>query len=179
MIRFDGAERVGLPVGEPHLAAVAEGLAQAAQMLEIRGGRELRDADVVGDLLAGQAGDGLLQPRHRAGDRPVLLRRALAAEHREPQLEREQLAPGETHRPEEVVGDDGDLVGLEEDLQSLDEPAGHLEPLRDREQVLQDHVAVRPDHAGERAHRMRLAVGEERDQVEDAAELVRGGGHWR
>ena len=109
----------------------------------------------------------------------MLLRRALAAEHGEAQLQREQLAPGETHRPEEVVGDDGDLVGLEEDLQSLDEPARHLEPLRDRDQVLQDHVAVRSHHARERAHRVRLAVGEERDEVEDAAELVGGGGHGR
>ena len=54
--------------------------------------------------------------------------------------------------------------------------ARYLEPLRDREQVLQDDVAIRPDHAGERAHRVGLTVGEERDEVEDAAELV-GGGH--
>ena len=74
----------------------------------------------------------------------MLLGRALGAEHGEAELQREQLAAGEPHRPEEMVGHDGDLVGLDVDLQSFDEPAGHFEPLRDRLQVLQDHIAIDP-----------------------------------
>ena len=148
MIRTDGSPRRPCD-SEPHSTALAERFAQAAEMLQVARRGECRDAQVARDLLVGQLGDDC-SSRYGAVDRAALLPGPLRLEHRQPQLQRAQLTPGEPHRPEEVVGDDGDRVGVEKDLEALDEPAGHLEPLGDGLDVLQQQRAVDPDLTDQR-----------------------------
>ena len=108
----------------------------------------------------------------------MLLERPLGPEHRQPQLQRAQLAPGEPHRPEEMVRDNGYGVALDEDLETLDEAARHLEPLGDGVEVPEQQRAIDADVPDQVLDQMGLPVRELRNEGKYPGELV-GGGHRR
>jgi hypothetical protein len=109
----------------------------------------------------------------------MFLRRALAPQHREAELEGEQLAPGEPHGAEEVAGNEGNVVRVDEDLQPLHEPARHVEPLGDRLDVPEDIPPIDADSPGHRVERVRLTIREVRYEVKNASELIGGCSHRR